>query len=169
MKIKSNQYDYWMEQNQINMIIGAEWKSELALADIQKSGSHPGSSFLTWFYDHYEHPGWSFLTWFYDHSFHQFYQIIVSHPGSSFLTRFYGHSFHPMYHFLSIYQQLYQQCHHDQQRIYHTTVILDIIQDWNHFCIAYSSITKRMVVMHNGNLEVDHTRPAMVKEVMSSC
>ena len=130
MKIKSNQYDYWMEQNQINMIIGAGWKSELALADIQKSGSH---------------------------------------PGSSFLTRFYGHSFHPMYHFLSIYQQLYQQCHHDQQRSYHTTVILDIVQDWNHFCIAYSSITKRMVVMHNGNLEVDHTRPAMVKEVMSIC
>ena len=43
-----------------------------------------------------------------------------------------------------------------------------ISQEWNHFCIAYSTITKRLVVMLNGYLEVDHTRPEMVKEVSNT-
>ena len=85
MKIKSNQYDYWMEQNQINMIIGAEWKSELALADIQKSGSHPGSSFLTRFYGHSFHPMYHFLSIYqqlYQQCHHdQQHNCHHSHPG----------------------------------------------------------------------------------------
>ena len=40
-------------------------------------------------------------------------------------------------------------------------------EDWNHLCIGYSAKTRRVVIMHNGHLEVDHTRPGMVKEVQS--
>ena len=39
------------------------------------------------------------------------------------------------------------------------------IKEWNHFCIGYSSITKKLILMHNGNVEVEHTRPALVNEV----
>ena len=45
-------------------------------------------------------------------------------------------------------------------------IILSVLsQEWNHFCIAYSTLSRRVVIMHNGHLEVDHTRPEMVKEV----
>ena len=45
-------------------------------------------------------------------------------------------------------------------------IILSVLsQEWNHFCIAYSALSRRVVIMHNGHLEVDHTRPEMVKEV----
>ena len=36
------------------------------------------------------------------------------------------------------------------------------IQQWHHFCVAYSSVTRRLVMVHNGMLEVEHTRPEMV-------
>ena len=39
------------------------------------------------------------------------------------------------------------------------------IKDWNHFCIGYSSITKKIILMHNGNIEVEHTRPDSVKDI----
>ena len=39
------------------------------------------------------------------------------------------------------------------------------IQEWNHFCIGYSANTRRVVMMHNGEVEVDHTRPAMVAKL----
>ena len=39
------------------------------------------------------------------------------------------------------------------------------IQEWHHFCIAYSSVSRRIVMMHNGNMEVEHTRPQMVAEL----
>ena len=39
------------------------------------------------------------------------------------------------------------------------------IQEWNHFCISYSATTRRIVMMHNGEVEVDHTRPAMVAKL----
>ena len=39
------------------------------------------------------------------------------------------------------------------------------IKEWNHFCIGYSSTTKKLILMHNGVVEVEHTRPALVNEV----
>ena len=48
-------------------------------------------------------------------------------------------------------------------------IISVLFQEWNHFCIAYSALSRRVVIMHNGHLEVDHTRPEMVKEVKIYC
>jgi hypothetical protein len=39
------------------------------------------------------------------------------------------------------------------------------IQDWNHFCIGYSTVEKRILLMHNGNIEVDHIRPTVVNDL----
>ena len=39
------------------------------------------------------------------------------------------------------------------------------IQEWNHFCTGYSAISRRMLMMHNGIIEIDHTRPKMVEQL----
>ena len=39
------------------------------------------------------------------------------------------------------------------------------IDDWNHFCIGYSTMNKRSIFMHNGVVEVDHTRPEVVRDL----
>ena len=39
------------------------------------------------------------------------------------------------------------------------------IKEWNHFCIGYSAVTKTLILMHNGKVEVKHRRPELVNEV----
>lgn len=39
------------------------------------------------------------------------------------------------------------------------------IKEWNHFCIGYSATTKKLILMHNGKVEVEHVRPELVNEV----
>ena len=36
------------------------------------------------------------------------------------------------------------------------------IKEWENFCIGYSAKTRRIRVMHNGNIEVEHIRPLEV-------
>ena len=38
------------------------------------------------------------------------------------------------------------------------------IKEWEHICISYG-VNKRMRLMHNGIIEVEHTRPSEVNEV----
>ena len=37
------------------------------------------------------------------------------------------------------------------------------VKDWQHFCISYNSAQRRLRMMHNTELEVDHVRPVEVK------
>ena len=35
------------------------------------------------------------------------------------------------------------------------------VLEWQHFCVSYSSRERRIRLMHNSDLEVDHVRPPL--------
>ena len=37
------------------------------------------------------------------------------------------------------------------------------VRDWQHFCVSYSASHRRIRMMHNSDLEVDHVRPTQVE------
>ena len=39
------------------------------------------------------------------------------------------------------------------------------IKEWEHFCMSYSVKERRMRLMHNGIVEVEHVRPVEVSKI----